>query len=77
MFVPNLATRTDDQDARSRYAEQQGWAWRWNGTDTAHLAEAAAELCNPEARRDVVGRLGALPPAEGAAQVAAHVRRWL
>ncbi len=77
VFVPNLATRTDDQDARSRYAAAQGWAWRWDGTDPAELDRVTSALCDPAQRAAVVERLGTLPPANGAAQVAQLLRSWL
>lgn len=77
VFVPNLATRTDDQDARARYAAQHGWAWRWDGADPEALAAATTQVCDASARAAVVGRLEALPPAHGAAQVAALIEGWL
>jgi UDP-N-acetylglucosamine--N-acetylmuramyl-(pentapeptide) pyrophosphoryl-undecaprenol N-acetylglucosamine transferase len=77
VFVPNLATRTDDQDARAHYAQQQGWAWRWDGTDPAALATVARHLCDSSARAAVGQRLAMLPPAHGATQVASLIEGWL
>jgi len=77
VFVPNLATRTDDQDARASHAAEQGWAWRWDGGDRASLAPSVAALCNAAERGAVVDRLAELPPATGAAEVADQLRRWL
>jgi predicted glycosyltransferase len=77
VFVPNLATRTDDQDARARYAAAQGWAWRWDGSDTTSLSRAMAELCDAGTRQQISARLGRLPPADGATQVADLIRGWL
>ena len=77
VFVPNLATRTDDQDARSRHAARQGWAWRWDGADRDALDQAIERLTDADARAAVVQRLAALPPADGAFQVAERLRGWL
>lgn len=77
VFVPNLATRTDDQDARTRYAADHRWAWRWDGNDRTELARVIAELADPTERHHMVDRLAQLSPADGAAQVADLIRRWL
>lgn len=77
VFVPNLVTRTDDQDARARHAADQGWAWRWDGSDRPSLVRVVEALTDPEAREPMRQRLATLPPAHGAMQVAALLRGWL
>lgn len=73
VFVPNLATRTDDQDARARFAQDQGLGWRWDGADPAALDAVLAEMLDPARRAAMVGALGALAPARGAVEIADHL----
>jgi UDP-N-acetylglucosamine--N-acetylmuramyl-(pentapeptide) pyrophosphoryl-undecaprenol N-acetylglucosamine transferase len=77
VFVPNLVTRTDDQEARARHASEQGWAWRWDGSDRTALAGVIEALTDADSRGAVRDRLAALPPATGATGVAALLRSWL
>lgn len=77
LFVPNLATRTDDQDARTRFAADRGLGLRWDGTDPAGLAAGVGQLADASARAAIRTRLQDLAPADGAEQVAALVRGWL
>jgi UDP:flavonoid glycosyltransferase YjiC (YdhE family) len=77
LFVPNLATRTDDQDARSRWAVDRGMGERWDGADPRSLMSALERLADPLERSRLRERLGKLEPADGAAQVAELVRGWL
>lgn len=77
VFVPNWATRTDDQDARARFAADHGLGVRWDGSDLVALGAAIERLADPHERAVVGARLGELDPADGAAQVADLVRSWL
>lgn len=77
IVVPNLSTKTDDQDARSRWADEHGYAVRWDGENTADLRTAVGALCDAAGRSAMQGRLGTLAPAHGAAQVASLVRSWM
>jgi predicted glycosyltransferase len=77
ILVPNLATRTDDQDARSRWAHEQGLGLRWDGSDEQTLREAVAALAEDQQRAHVRARLEALPTADGSRSAAHLIEGWL
>ncbi len=77
ILVPNLATRTDDQDARSRWADEQGLGLRWDGSDEQTLREAVAALTDDEQRARIRARLEMLPAADGSRSAARLIEGWL
>ena len=77
ILVPNLATRTDDQDARSRWAHEQGLGLRWDGSDEQSLQQAVATLADDQQRARVRVRLEALPTADGSRSAAHLIEGWL
>ncbi len=77
ILVPNLATRTDDQDARSRWADQHGLGIRWDGADPHTLRRAATTLADPDQRHQIRSRLEALPPATGSHDAARLIEQQL
>jgi UDP:flavonoid glycosyltransferase YjiC (YdhE family) len=77
ILVPNLATKTDDQDARSRWASEQGLGLRWDGSDEETLRAAVATLVDNEQRASIRTRLTALPAADGSRAAAQLIEGWL
>lgn len=77
VVVPNLHTRTDDQDARSRWADDHGMAIRWDDADHARLPDVVDRLLDPAAMSQTRDRLSTLPPADGAHTVATLVAGWV
>ena len=77
ILVPNLATKTDDQDARSRWASEQGLGLRWDGSDEQTLRAAVAALVDNEQRAGIRTRLTALPAADGSRAAAQLIEGWL
>ena len=77
ILVPNLATKTDDQDARSRWASEQGLGLRWDGSDEPTLRAAVATLVDNEQRSGIRTRLTALPAADGSRAAAQLIEGWL
>lgn len=76
IIVPNLETKTDDQDARSRWAHDEGLGVRWDGISEDGLHAAVAAIVDPSERRAMRARLTDLGPATGASEAAALVREW-
>jgi UDP-N-acetylglucosamine--N-acetylmuramyl-(pentapeptide) pyrophosphoryl-undecaprenol N-acetylglucosamine transferase len=70
LFVPNLETRTDDQDARARFAQDRGLGWRWDGHDRDELATLIADLLDSSRRDQARMAMAELPPATGAPEIA-------
>ena len=77
IVVPNLQTKTDDQDARSRWARDHALAFRWDGVAIDELDTAIAGILDRDTRSDMRSRLATLGPADGARQVADLVRAWV
>lgn len=77
VFVPNVATRLDDQVARSRFAADTGVGLMWDGTSAHGLADALDRLRDPAARAMMRTNMDALPPADGAMGAAAVIQRLL
>lgn len=77
IIVPNLNTKTDDQDARSRWAHDQGVGLRWDGQSATDLESAIATIVDPVQRAAFRQRMAALPSANGAPELADLVCGWL
>ncbi len=71
LFVPNAATSLDDQDARARYAEDQGWAHRLESLTGGDTRRCLSELLT-HGRSMVSGAVDA-DPGNGAAEGAAYI----
>jgi hypothetical protein len=77
ILVPNLNTRTDDQNARSLWAESAGMGLRWDGSDSDQLDIAISALLNTDTRGEMAHQMSTLTPACGAEDVTALLRRWV
>ena len=77
ILVPNLATKTDDQDARSRWAHEQALGLRWDGSDEQTLQAAVSTLVDNEQRAGIRTRLKELPAADGSRAAAQLIEGWL
>jgi UDP:flavonoid glycosyltransferase YjiC (YdhE family) len=77
IIVPNLDTKTDDQDARSRWAHDHGLGIRWDGRTIDDLEVAIAAIANSSERKKMSARLAELAPATGATEAAALIREWI
>lgn len=73
LMIPNLHTRTDDQDARSRWADDHHLGIRWDGIDAEALPDAVSRLLDADNRSLMRDALDSLPPADGARQVATYI----
>lgn len=67
-FVPNRQTSVDDQDARARYAEDQGWAVRLDHVSVDSVTAALWRLLEHGA--DMAARAVAADPGNGAGPAA-------
>lgn len=76
IWVPNLTTRTDDQDARSRWAADQGLGIRSEAADMTDLVTACRQLLDDTARAEMHAGLAQLAPPDGARDVAHEITRW-
>lgn len=74
LWIPNTATMTDDQDARARWAADQGYGLRCDEGDGPGTAHAIDLLCDDSVRSRLSKSLATLAPADGAAQAAALLR---
>lgn len=70
LFVPNLVTKTDDQQARARWAHDQGLAISWEEGDDHLLDDTVDRLLSDDFRRTAIGGMHALPAADGASGAA-------
>lgn len=77
ILVPNLSTRTDDQDARSRWADDHGLGIRWDGSDPAVIRRAVETLSTDSERELMRERLDALPAADGSILAAQLIEGWM
>lgn len=73
IWVPNLETSTDDQDARARWAADHGVGLRVANDDPSAIAAAVEAMTDDGWREAVSGRLRQLPSADGASEAAALV----
>ncbi len=76
IMVPNINTRTDDQEARSRWADDEGLAIRWDGASGTDLTEAVNAMMSIPRRTEIRRRISQLDPACGAADIARLVSAW-
>lgn len=77
IFVPNLATRTDDQLARARYAQQAGVGRSLPILTSASFAAAVAELDDGATRAGMSAACRDQWPGNGAAAAMAAVEALL
>jgi hypothetical protein len=77
IFVPNAATRTDDQHARSRWARDHGLAREWDGRSIEQLVAGVEWATDAVEQERVRARLLDLPPATGAEETADWIRSCL
>lgn len=73
VFAPNLATRMDDQSARTRYAHDHGLSLDWADNEQDSLAALTDRIIDADFRAELRAAMGGLPPASGGAEVAAHL----
>ena len=78
LFIPNLGTAKDDQDARARWAETAGTGLRWDEAagDADDLNAAVDRLVDPAGQEALRARMAALPPADGAREIAEALVGW-
>lgn len=65
-FVPNLATTTDDQQARARYADERGWGVAVQHVTSESAAAALTKLADPAWARGVSDAVARDYPGNGA-----------
>lgn len=75
IWVPNLQTMTDDQDARTRWADDMGMGLRVATDDPDEVRAAVAKMCDHEWRTGVVERLHRLSDENGARAAAELIAR--
>lgn len=75
VFVPNIDIPLDDQAARARYAERQGWAHVAETDELGDIGGRLADLLDRGA--EVVARAQAADPGNGAPDAAALIREEL
>lgn len=74
VWIPNLSTMTDDQDARARWAMDNGYGLRaLEGNDRA-IQSAVAAMVDSSRRQSIVSRLDGLGRADGAVVAASLIR---
>lgn len=71
IWIPNMSTMTDDQDARGRWAHDFGLGIRVSEDDHAEIHAAVDRMCDDEWRRAVAERLQDERRENGAPQAAA------
>lgn len=74
IWVPNLATQTDDQDARTRWAHDTGRGIRDLGIDESSIRDAVGTMVDSHSRAQIQEALMNVPLATGAADAAALIR---
>lgn len=75
VFAPNLSTRLDAQDNRTRFADDRGLGLEWRDQLAPSLVGLTERLLDPDQRREMRERLGGLPPASGGSEVADRLRQ--
>lgn len=70
LFVPNTQTRTDDQEARARWAERAGVALAALPSDEGAQRQKLDQLASHEHRSTLAAAMAALPAANGAKEAA-------
>jgi UDP:flavonoid glycosyltransferase YjiC (YdhE family) len=78
LFVPNIGTAKDDQDARARWAEASGTGLRWDETtgDSDDLQAAIDQLVDPARQEALRAKMADLPTADGAREIAEALVGW-
>ena len=78
LFIPNLGTAKDDQDARARWAEASGTGLRWDETtgDSDDLQAAIDQLVDPARQEALRAKMAELPTADGAREIAEALVGW-
>lgn len=74
IWVPNLETQTDDQHARSRWAEDAGLGLRLVTEQVDDIENAVSTVIDPSWRLSSRSRLKLLPPATGGEEAASIIR---
>lgn len=74
VFVPNPNTKLDDQSARTRFAHDHGYGLDWSDGERSTLERLVERLLDPAERNQIRERMRTLPPANGAAEIAALLR---
>lgn len=77
IWVPNMATRTDDQDARARYAEDKGFGLRIGNEDPKLIREAIMRLAESDVRTAMQDRMRLFEDFNGASEAVKTVRTFL
>lgn len=70
LWVPNTFTRTDDQLARARWAEDNGFGLYLREESTDEVARALSELTQDHRRNEMIERLNTLDKTNGAVAAA-------
>lgn len=75
LWVPNLYTMTDDQDARARWAADKDYGLRTVGNDRDEINTAIMEMADESNRHRFLNNLDKLPSAVGTQHAAQLVHR--
>lgn len=70
VWIPNMSTMTDDQDARARWAADNGYGLRAMEDDPGSIFESVRQMCLDDAREDIRARLGEIDFSNGAQEAA-------
>lgn len=70
IWIPNMSTKTDDQDARARWAADAGYGLRASGSNTDEIRAAVDLMCDASYRAPIEHRLAALNRTNGAEEAA-------
>ena len=73
LWIPNLQTQTDDQGARSRYAELVGVGANVEDPSYESISRALTDMTEPGVLEDMRSRLEELWVDNGASDAAAHL----
>lgn len=70
IWIPNLSTMTDDQDARARWSNDNGYGLRAVESDSVGIRQAVSTMCNDTTRLSFTRRLENLNHPNGASEAA-------
>lgn len=70
VWLPNISTMTDDQDARARWAADNGYGLRASETDPRAIQDAIDSMCVDDVREAILTRLSTLTGENGAEEAA-------
>jgi UDP:flavonoid glycosyltransferase YjiC (YdhE family) len=73
VFAPNLSTKLDDQAARTRFAHDHGYGLDWSDGERGTLERLVDRILDASERDRMRSAMATLPPADGGAEVAAHL----